>query len=210
MTDFFSIKTTAFQIIGYTVSYVELTGTVFGFVSVWLASKANILTWPAGVVNEFFLFLLFYQTQLYADMFLQVYFFAVTVSGWRNWRRETVKNRILSVSRRNRVAIALTIAAGSLTVGFLIQNIHVLLPRYFAVPASWPFTDSTVMALSIAATVLLAQKRVESWLLWIAVDVICTVLYFKKAIWFLSFEYFVFLWMAVYGLSNWRKQMKNG
>ena len=72
---FFDINTIAFEVIGYPVSYVELIGTLFGLISVYFASRANILTWPTGIINEFFLFILFFQVQLYADMFLQVYFF---------------------------------------------------------------------------------------------------------------------------------------
>jgi nicotinamide mononucleotide transporter len=207
--ELFNIENIAFQIIGYQVSYVELIATLFGLISVWLASKANILTWHTGIVNEFFLFILFYQTQLYADMFLQVFFFSVTLTGWYNWRKKSVKNRILSISWTKRCQILIIIIICSLITGFFINNIHLYLPEYFPVRASYPFVDSLVMVSSIAATMLLAKKKVESWHLWIGVDIICTVLYFKKGIWFLSLEYFIFLCMAVYGLYHWQKQLKN-
>jgi iron complex outermembrane receptor protein len=52
---FFEIANTAFSILGYPISYVELIGTVFGLISVYFASRANILTWSTGIVNEVFL-----------------------------------------------------------------------------------------------------------------------------------------------------------
>src|SRR5688500_5723605 len=92
--EFFSVENIAFNVPGYPISYVELIGTVFGLVSVYYASKANIITWPTGIINEAFLFILFFQVQLYADMFLQIYFFAVTLYGWYRWNKMPDKNSI--------------------------------------------------------------------------------------------------------------------
>lgn len=207
---FFEISNTAFTIMGYPISYVELIGTVFGLVSVYYASRANILTWGTGIVNEVFLFILFFQVHLYADMFLQVYFFIVTIYGWYNWNTTTVENKIAVINTKVRWLIAAVIIVGSLLSGFLITNIHVYLPGYFKVAAAYPFTDSLVMVLSIVATVLLARKKIENWYLWILVDAICVVLYFKKGVYFLSLEYLIFLGLASYGLYHWKKQLANG
>lgn len=206
---FFDIEDTAFSIIGYPISYVELIGTVFGLISVYYASKANILTWSTGIVNEVFLFILFFQVHLYADMFLQVYFFIVTIYGWYNWNTSTVENKIAVISTKARWLITIIIIAGSLLTGLLIKNIHLYLPNYFKVAAAYPFTDSFVMVLSIVATVLLAKKRIENWHLWISVDAICIILYFKKGVYFLSLEYLIFFGLASYGLYQWKKQLFN-
>lgn len=206
---FFDIKNTAFSIISYPISYVELIGTVFGLISVYYASKANILTWSTGIVNEVFLFILFFQVHLYADMFLQVYFFIVTIYGWYNWNTSTVENKIAVISTKARWLITIIIIAGSLLSGLLIKNIHLYLPNYFKVAAAYPFTDSFVMILSIVATVLLAKKRIENWHLWILTDAVCIVLYFKKGVYFLSLEYLIFFGLASYGLYQWKKQLVN-
>ncbi|WP_454802082.1 nicotinamide riboside transporter PnuC [Mucilaginibacter phyllosphaerae] len=206
---FFEIGSTAFTIIGYPISYVELIGTVFGLISVYFASTANILTWSTGIVNEIFLFILFFQVQLYADMFLQVYFFVVTIYGWYNWNTTTVENKIAAITKKARWLTAAVIIVGSLLSGFLIKNIHLYLPAYFKVAAAYPFTDSLVMVLSVIATVLLAKKKIENWYLWILVDAICVVLYFKKGVYFLSLEYLIFLGLASYGLYHWKKQLAN-
>jgi nicotinamide mononucleotide transporter len=207
---FFEIANTAFTVIGYPISYVELIGTAFGLISVYFASRANILTWSTGIVNEVFLFILFFQVHLYADMFLQVYFFVVTIYGWYNWNTTTVENKIAVINLKARWLIAAIILVGSLLSGFLIKNIHLYLPNYFKIAAAYPFTDSFVMVLSIIATVLLAKKKIENWHLWILVDAVCVILYFKKGVYFLSLEYLIFLGLATYGLYNWKKQLVNG
>jgi nicotinamide mononucleotide transporter len=69
--------------------------------------------------------------------------------------------------------------------------------------------DSMVMILSIVATVLLARKKLETWYLWILVDLLCIGLFYKKGAIFLTLEYFIFLIIAVYGLLSWSKEYKN-
>jgi nicotinamide mononucleotide transporter len=206
---FFEITNTAFTFLGYPISYIELIGTVFGLISVYFASRANILTWSTGIINEVFLFILFFQVHLYADMFLQVYFFVVTIYGWYNWNTTTVENKIATINSKARWVTAVIIVLGTLLSGFLIKNIHLYLPNYFKVAAAYPFIDSFVMVLSIIATVLLAKKKIENWHLWILVDVICVILYFKKGVYFLSLEYLIFFGLASYGLYHWKKQLAN-
>lgn len=207
--NFFEIKNIAFQIWDYPISFVELIGTLFGLASVYFASRANILTWGTGIVNEVFLFILFFQVQLYADMFLQVYFFIVTIYGWYNWKTNTAEKMVSEINFRNKLLLQAAIFIFSLVSGFLFSNIHLYLPEYFKVKAAYPFIDSFVMVSSIVATILLAKKKIENWYLWIAIDLVCVVLYFKKGVYFLSLEYFIFLGLASYGLYHWKKQLSN-
>jgi len=99
---------------------------------------------------------------------------------------------------------------GALTMGFAISKIHVYLPQFFEHKASYPYIDSFIMVASIAATILLAKKKIENWYLWLAIDIVCVGLYFKKNIYFLSLEYLIFLGLVLYGWYNWTKQLKHG
>jgi nicotinamide mononucleotide transporter len=208
--NFFDVNNIALDIWGYQISYVELIGTVFGVICVYYASKTNILTWPTGIVNLVFLFILFYQIQLYADMFLQIYFFVVTIYGWYNWSKRTSENKVSKISSKSKVFIAFCIGFGTIIAGYLLAHIHIYLPNAFALPADYPYLDSFIMVTSIIATVLLARKKIENWYLWLAVDFVCVWLYFVKEVYFLSLEYLVFLGLASYGLFLWKKQLRNG
>lgn len=205
----FEIGNIAFEVLNYPVSYIELIGTLFGLASVYFASRANILTWGTGIVNEIFLFILFFQVQLYADMFLQIYFFIATIYGWYQWNAKANANKISEIDFRNRITIAAAIAIGSIFFGYFFTNIHLYLPNYFKIQAAYPFVDSFVMVSSIIATILLAKKKIENWYLWIMVDFVCIILYYKKGVYFLSLEYLIFLGLASYGLYHWNKQLKN-
>jgi nicotinamide mononucleotide transporter len=142
-------------------------------------------------------------------MLLQVYFFIVTLYGWQNWKQKTKQNSILTADFKTKIWLLSAIIVGTIMAGFFFANIHLYWSQYFKTAASFPFADSFVMVLSIVATLLLAQKKIETWYLWIMVDIVCTYLFFKKGIVFLGLEYLVFLGLATYGLLNWKKEMKN-
>ena len=57
--EIFSGQFILFELLGYKVSLIELTGTVTGLIAVWLAAKNNILTWPIGIVNVICFFFIF-------------------------------------------------------------------------------------------------------------------------------------------------------
>lgn len=199
----------AFEILAYKLSYIELTGTLFGLISVYYASKANVLTWPTGIVNEIALGILFFNVQLYADMFLQLYFFVVTIFGWYKWKNNTANVPVTSVGRNGMLLLGGLMIVGTGVAGWAFTHIHEWLPAYFSLPASYPFADSFVMMGSILATVLLARKQVENWYLWIIVDVVSIVLYFIKGIYFLSLEYVIFLGLASFGAYRWTKELRH-
>jgi nicotinamide mononucleotide transporter len=204
--DILSTDTIAFLMLGYPLSFIEITATVFGLLSVYLASRGNILTWPAGIVNEICFLIVFFQVQLYADMLLQVYFFVVTIYGWGYWRSQQQSHSISRVSSQYRVVILVAIFFGTALLGFIMGNIHHWAPTIVQLPAAYPYIDSFTTVVSIVAMILLAQKKLETWVLWIIVDAVCVGLYWIKGIHLISIQYLVFLFIAAYGFFNWRSQ----
>lgn len=205
----FNIQNTLVIIFGYPLSYVEFIGTATGLLSVWLATKSNIWTWPTGLLNVTCFFLIFFQVRLYADMFLQLYFFVTSIYGWVVWHNRTGYNMIDILSKNQRIKLLGVLVVSTAIIGVIVKNIHLIFPLVFSKPASYPFLDTFVAVLSIIATILLAQKKIENWWLWIIADVISVGLYAKKMVLFISIEYFVFLCLASVGLLMWLKIMRN-
>lgn len=210
MKEFFDISNILGEVYGYPISYIELSATVSGLVSVYYASRASILTWPTGTFNAVFLFVLFYQVQLYADMFLQVYFFIVTLYGWYYWNKKKDDKDITTLQAKGRFVTGAVVVCTTLIAGYLFSHIHEFLPQYFKIQAAYPYADSFIMVASITATTLLAQKKIENWYLWLMVNIASIAVYFAKGVYFLSLEYVVFLVLASYGLYNWHKKRHHG
>ncbi|MFK7949360.1 MAG: nicotinamide riboside transporter PnuC [Saprospiraceae bacterium] len=216
--DFFSIENIVYTFGTYELSYIELIGTIFGLLAVYWASRENIWTWPASLINVAAFFILFYQINLYADMFLQVYFFIVSVYGWYNWlsfvpSSRWSNNRVeaqLPISRMTQREIsiyAVLLVIGTIGIGYMMSQIHLWFPHAFSEPAAFPYPDAFTTTASILAMILLSQKKIENWLLWIIVDIVAVYLYYLKDILFVSIEYVIFLIICIFGYINWRKEL---
>ena len=68
------------------------------------------------------------------------------------------------------------------------------------------FWDSLNTAFFITAMWLLAEKKVENWYAWIIGNFISIPLYFSKELVLFSFQYLIFLILAIMGLISWRKK----
>lgn len=193
-------------LLDYPISYLELIGTLSGLICVVLAARNNIHTWTLGIINVIFFFILFYQVRLYSDMILQIYFMYANIIGILYWNKATKKdNKITLLTINERIKYLYIIISTWILLGLLMNNIHNVLPSIFPEPASYPYWDSFTTVTSIIACWLLAKKKIESWLLWIVIDIICIVLYYQKGIMLMSIEYFIFLINAIYGLLLWVK-----
>jgi len=204
--EFFSVNNIAFEVLNYELSYVELIATAFGLLAVYWASKENIWTWPASIINVTTLFILLYQFQLYADMFLQIYFLILTLYGWYYWRKPKEEREIRNTSNQMLVIYSIIFVIGTIGIGKLMSGIHIQLPTYFPQPASFPYGDAFTTTGSIIAMIMLSRKQIENWLVWIIVDIVSIILYYQKGILFLAAEFGIFMVICIFGYYNWRKQ----
>ena len=70
-----------------------------------------------------------------------------------------------------------------------------------------PLADSFTTALSLLGIWALAQKYLEQWFIWIAVDVVTCALYAYKGLPFKSGLYALYVVIAVLGFFRWRRLM---
>lgn len=213
MNSFFDIDRVFITVLGYGMSYVEFFGTLAGFIAVWLAARRSVLSWPIGLINVTLLFFLFYQVQLYPDMFLQIFFFATNIAGWWRWKNPRTNEadrynelKVSLLNQKNRILTAGIILFGSIIMGMAASQLHHWVPALFNLPSAFPYSDSFVTITSIIAQYWMLHKKTECWILWILADVVATILYFQKGILFLSLEYLVFCFLALSGFINWRSE----
>lgn len=183
-------------IAGTATSWAEIIGFITGAAAVWLVAKENILTFPVGMVNAAFFFILFLEARLYTDMWLQVFFFLVQIVGWVAWLKAGPNRTELHVAR-----ISLPVAAVS-AIGVAVF-VYLMVPVLREAHGAYPFADSTTTGLSVAAQFLLSFKVLENWLLWIAADLIYIPVYALKGLYFTSFLYVAFLIICFVGIRHW-------
>ena len=213
MLNFFSVSNTAFTVFGYPLSYVELFGTILYLWSVWLISQRRILTWPVGIASVLLYMTLFYQIRLYSDAFEQVYYLIASIYGWWRWAHSPhEKGAILNVrfSSSRWIVISLLISAVlGVATGAFMSRAHSFFPEVFPEEASYPYLDALTTIMSFSAMWLMARQRIESWVYWIAIDVVGIGLYYVKSVKFITLLYVVLLFMAIRGCIAWLKVNKS-
>ena len=131
MLNLFDINNTFFSVGSYPVSWIEFVGTIAGIVAVWMAAKNNILTWPIGLINITLFFLIFFQVQLYSDMFLQIYFFSISVYGWLFWKKEFAQDQpIHLLSAKSALILGIVTLVSTLVLGFWSQISIIIFLNY--------------------------------------------------------------------------------
>lgn len=70
-------------------------------------------------------------------------------------------------------------------------------------PDAFPFWDSCMMVLSIAAMILMTRKYVENWLLWVIINVISVVIFALQGVYAMSLEYVILTVIALNGSRMW-------
>jgi nicotinamide mononucleotide transporter len=196
---------TAFTLWGETFSWAEIVGAVTGVVCVWWVAREVIWNFPVGLANNVFLFALFIDAKLYADGVLQVIFFVLGVYGWVVWARgdgggqEGDQEPVRRTTTSEWLVFAVAGAA-------LWGGCFAWLRHFTDSPV--PTWDSLALALSLVATYGQARKLVESWWIWIAVDIVSVPLFLNRGLPLIALLYFVYLLICIVGLRGWQRALR--
>ena len=178
---------------------VEIIAVLCGLANVTLIIRRSIWNYPFGFVMVVLYAFIFYEYQLYSDALLQVYFFFMQIYGLANWSQNRTDDGPIVVETLPGRSFALHLAVTA--VGWLVLS--GLMARY--TDASYPFWDGAIAALSVLAQYMLARRWLESWFLWITVDVLAIGLFITKDLAPTAALYGVFLILAIIGLIQWQK-----
>ncbi|QIR28338.1 nicotinamide riboside transporter PnuC [Kluyvera genomosp. 3] len=207
---------------GYDLSWIEAVGTIAGLLCIWLASLEKIVNYLFGLINVTLFAIIFFQIQLYASLLLQLFFFAANLYGWYAWSRQTSQNeaelqiRWLPLPKALSWLAACVVAIVLMT--FYIDPVFAVLTRVAVnvmqglgmnvvmptlQPDAFPFWDSSMMVLSIAAMVLMTRKYVENWLLWVIINVISVAIFTLQGVYAMALEYLILTFIALNGSRMW-------
>jgi len=207
---------------------LEFIAALFGVISVFFAKKENILVFPTGIISTGIYVYLLSQWSLYGDLIINIYYTLMSLYGWYMW------SKIID-NKESHIPITYSNKKDWFKAGtiFLITSIFVIaVYRYYNVmPNSLGFGDSISYAFSklssgniqdfrdatpfldtfttgifFAAMWLMANKKIENWILWIGGNIVSIPLYFVKGFGFTGIQYSIFLILAIYGYIEWKKK----
>ncbi len=210
---------------------LEFVAALFGVISVFYARKENILVFPTGIISTAIYVYLLSQWSLYGDLIINIYYTLMSIYGWYMWHKVIDNDHHhISVSRTNTVDKLKALGIFLFTSIFVIvvYRYYNVMPNQLdfteSIAFAWqhifsgnlkdfrvatPFLDTFTTGIFFAAMWLMANKKLESWTLWIIGNIVSIPLYFVKGFGFTGIQYSVFLVLAIFGYIEWRKQIKS-
>tara|TARA_R110000772_G_scaffold1210_5_gene4320 strand:- start:9426 stop:9965 length:540 start_codon:yes stop_codon:yes gene_type:complete len=173
---------------------LEILGSISILLCVYLTAKQNVLCWPIGILGCIAYLIIFYSSELYGESFLQIVFIIQSLYGWYYWKK---KDDLLNVTK----------------IGILpiLNHLVILIILFIGVIMGVEFMgilDTVITLLSLLATYYLTKKYLESWYLWIVVDILAIILFFDRGLYVSSALYLGLLILATNGLFKWKKSLK--
>ncbi|MFK5959226.1 MAG: nicotinamide riboside transporter PnuC [Lutibacter sp.] len=208
---------------------LEFIAALFGVISVFYAKKENILVFPTGIISTALYVYLLSQWNLYGDLIINIYYTIMSLYGWYVWSRIIDdKQQHIAISRTTKTDKFKAFGIFAFTSIFVIvvYRYYNVMPNNLGFSESYnyaiskltsgnltnfreatPFLDTFTTGIFFAAMWLMANKKIENWIFWIAGNIVSIPLYFVKGYGFTGIQYSIFLILAFQGYITWKKHL---
>ena len=181
---------------------LEILAVIFGIASVWYAKKESIWVFPTGIISTAIYVYICYQFTLYGDLIINIYYTLMSIYGWYVWALLVKGNHIaITTSSFNDKLKALAIFI--ITAVFVVF-VYLYFNRFDRIT---DYFDTFTTGIFFAAMWLMANKKIEHWVLWIGGNIISIPLYFIKGLGFSGIQFTIFLILAYLGYKQWKKTL---
>ncbi len=183
---------------------LEIAGAAIGLIYLYFEYKADKWLWFFGVLMPLIYIKVFFESKFYADMGINIYYLFAGIYGWIKWTRGGKNSdNGMPISHTPAGKILPLTAAATLLFG----TIAAILVNFTDSPV--PYGDSLTTALSIIGMWMLANKYIEQWGVWFAVNIISCGLYFRKGLNYTGALFLIYAVISVAGYFKWRKLMRS-
>lgn len=179
------------------VNWFETASVFFSFACTWLCVKQVRFNYVFGVVSTSLLSYVFFTSGLYGSMALNLYLIPTVIIGWFMWHKDTETKPVQHAKPRSAWLYVLFTA---LTY-FGALGIITLAGGEMAALDGW------LLIGSVLAQYLLDRKKIETWMVWVAVNIVSVYVYFQAGLYLLVFQFALFLINAIYAYFQWRKTL---
>ena len=179
------------------MSALEWVAAGLGLINIALLVFRSVWNYAFGIASVAIYIFVFFETRLYAESGLQVFFVLAQAWGWYLWLKvgdEDSRVPVRWLDWQSRAVWLAVTAALSLNLGWVMHRFT---------DAAMPYADSAIAGASVAAQILLASRRIENWVLWIAIDIGAVALYIDRGLYPTAGLYGGMLVMSLFGLREW-------
>ena len=179
----------------------EVIAVALAIVYLVLAIRENVFCWLAAFLSSAIYLAVFFAARLYMESVLQIFYAAMAVYGYRQWRYGGVEHGGVAITtwtfRRHALALGI-IAFASLALGELMSRTN----------AAFPHVDAFTTSGAIVTTYMVARKILENWLYWFVIDGVSVFLYMARDLNFTAALFVLYLVLIVIGFMRWWREWR--
>ena len=184
---------------------IEIIAVATGLLSVWYSKKINVLVFPIGIISVLLYVFIFIKNGLFANAVINFLYFAISVFGWWNWKRQ--KSNDESQKSEEELKVTTLNKKESVTI-WLAWSVALFLIIIFAPKSLSIKLDYFTSALGLIAMWLTSIKKVENWIFYLAADIILIPLCIYNELYITSIQYVAYTVLAIMGYISWNKEAK--
>ncbi|MEZ0123175.1 MAG: nicotinamide riboside transporter PnuC [Candidatus Reddybacter sp.] len=186
----------------------ELLAVLLAIAYLLLALRENSLCWYCALASTAIYIGLFWDVSLLMESALNVYYMAMAVYGWWQWR-ERHSDDSNPIAQKSVITIRAWPLLNHLLAWGFIAVLTVVSGSLLAnnTTAALPYLDSFTTWGSVLTTWMVTRKILENWLYWIVIDSVSIVLYIDRGLYLTSLLFVAYVIIVVFGYFTWRKRM---
>lgn len=180
----------------------EAFAAALGLAYLLLAVRRNLWCWLCAFISTSIYLILFAHAKLYMQSALQVFYLAMAIYGYVEWRRgrsDTGEVLIRSWPLRTHLLACAGIAVATLVNGWLLAR---------STDAVAPYLDSFVTWGSAVTTWMVARRLIENWLYWVVIDGLAAYLYLTQNLLPTAVLFALYVGIVIRGYVQWRRQQQ--
>lgn len=183
------------------VDWLEVFAVLTSYSCTWLCTRQSRWNYPIGIITTAAYSVLFYQWGMLALAVFNLYLVFSLIYGWFRWGSDD--------NTRPVTRIPLKWYAGYGAVGLAILGLFLLANMLFN-PAGLAGLNPIDVGLAVAsgvAQLMLDNKKLETWSVWAAVDIVSIPFFIYSGLTLVAFQYIFFLANTVIGHIQWKRTM---
>ena len=188
---------------------MQIFTLVTGVIYIILEIRQKNFMWVVGIATSIAAMWVFFRQGLYASFGLNTYYLITSFIGLWQWRRDRIRlvsngpaeqaDDVIHLNRLTPAVIilsAVVAVAGTVSLAWLMELVEN--------PMS--YLDATVTVMSAIATWWLVKSYIQQWWLWIAADMLSTILCATQGMWWMTALYAAYTLSAIIGYNHWKRK----
>lgn len=184
------------------MSNFEIAAVLVSILGVTLTIKRSMWCWIVNFIAVVMYAYLFFVVKLYGETLLQCVFMTMNIYGFYQWSKSKQQDHGIRLQHLNTkrawIQIVVTMVLG-LIFGLSLQQFT---------DAAVPILDGQLAMFSLLATYWTSQKHIQTWMLWVVVDIVYVGMFAYKGLIPTAGLYAIFVLLAMFGWWQWFQVLK--